>query len=144
LITEPKMTVNEGRYLTFIYRRQQEESSRVRTTGLARSFGIQPATVTEMLQKLAKRSLLRYTPYRGVRLTEKGVAVTERLLRKHRLLEVLFVNALNCDVKDACNEASKVDLYASENLINMVCRAYGHPRICPCNKTIFHTDECAE
>lgn len=142
LNTEPKMTVNEGRYLMLIYRKEREELSHVRTMDLARSFGVQPATVTEMLQKLAERSLLKYTRYRGVKLTEKGVAIAQRLLRKHRLLEVLFVNTLNYNVQDACNEASKLDHHASENLVNNICRTYGHPEICPCNKTIFGDGEC--
>ena len=141
---EPESTVNEGRYLTFIYRKQREESTWVRTTGLARSFGVQPATVTEMFQKLAEKGLLEYTRYHGIRLTEEGIVEAHRLLRKHRLLEVLFVKALNYDVQSACNEASKMDYYASKNLIDGVCRTYGHPLVCPCSKTIFHARECGE
>jgi len=142
LNTEPKITVNEGRYLTFIYRKQQEELCRVRTTVLAKAIGVRPATVTEVLQRLAERGLLKYTRYHGIGLTEEGIVEAQRLLRKHRLLEVLFVRALNYDVQKACDEASKLDHYASENLVNNICRTYGHPETCPCNKTIFSDGEC--
>ena len=142
--SEPEVTKNEGKYLTFIYRKQNEESARVRTTGLAKTFKVRPATVTEMLQKLAKRGLLNYTSYRGIELTEEGIAIAQRLLRKHRLLEVLLVQTLNYNIKNACYEASKLDHYASESFINEICQRYKHPRICPCNKTITHVRECGE
>jgi len=144
LDSEPGVTENEGKYLAFIYRKQHEGTSRVRTTGLAKSFGVRPATVTEMLQKLAKRGLLKYTRYRKIELTKEGVAVARRLLRKHRLLEVLLVKALYYNVQNACNEASRMDHYVSESLANKVCQTYDHPRICPCSKTIFHIGECGE
>ncbi len=137
-----EITANEGRYLKLIYRRQCEESSRVRTTTLARFIKVQPATVTEVLQKLAKKGLLKYTRYRGVELTDRGIAEAQKLLRKHRLLEVLFVKFLNYDVKRACEEASRIDYYISEALANTICRAYGHPDRCPCNKPIFHDEKC--
>jgi len=137
-----KITENEGKYLTFIYRKQNEELSRVRTTIVAKAVGVRPATVTEMLQKLAEKGLLKYTRYRGIGLTEEGLVEARKLLRKHRLLEVLFVRALNYDVQSACDEASKMDHYASVNLVNTICRTYGHPETCPCNKTIFGDGEC--
>ena len=132
----------EGKYLKLIYRKQCEESSRVRTTLIARSAGVRPATVTEMLQKLAEKGLLKYIRYHGVRLTEKGIAEARKLLRKHRLLEVLFVRSLNYDAKSACEEASKLDYYASKDLVTTICRTYGHPETCPCNKVIFSDKGC--
>ena len=139
---ESRITVNEGKYLKLIYRKQHEEFSRVKTTLIAKSVRVRPATVTEMLQKLAEKGLLKYTRYHGVRLTENGVAEARRLLRKHRLLEVLFVRFLNYEVQRACDEASKLDYHASEDLVNTICRAYGHPETCPCNKAIFSSERC--
>jgi len=128
--------------LTLIYRRQVEEKRRVTTTLLAKTFKVNPATVTETLQKLAAKKLVEYTRYYGARLTESGVAEAEKLLRKHRILEVLFVKFLRYDAKKACEEASKIDYYCSEDLINTICRAYGHPDKCPCNKKIFKNPRC--
>ena len=141
---ETRITVNEGKYLKLIYRKQHEESGRVRTTVVAKSVRVRPATVTEMLQNLAEKGLLRYIRYRGVTLTAKGSNEAQKLLRKHRLLETLLVRSLNYEVEKACDEASKLDHYASEDLVNTICRAYGHPETCPCNKTIFSHRECKE
>ncbi|TET21024.1 metal-dependent transcriptional regulator [Candidatus Bathyarchaeota archaeon] len=142
LSVEPRVTVNEGKYLKLIYRKQQEESSKVGTTLIAKTVRVRPATVTEMLQKLAEKRLLRYKRYYGVELTEEGIAEAKKLLRKHRLLETLFVNALCYKVQKACEEASKLDHYASEDLANTICQSYGHPDTCPCNKTIFSGEGC--
>ena len=142
LNAERRITVNEGKYLKLIYRKQCEELSRVKTTLIARSAGVRPATVTEMLQKLAEKGLLRYRRYYGVRLTEEGIAEARKLLRKHRLLEVLFVRFLNYNVQKACDEASKLDYHSSVNLINAICQTYEHPDNCPCNKEIFRDKDC--
>jgi DtxR family Mn-dependent transcriptional regulator len=144
LSTESRITVNEGKYLKLIYRKQHEESSKIKTTLIAKFFRVRPATVTETLQKLADKNLLRYTRYHGVRLTEKGVAEARKLLRKHRLLEVLFVSFLGYDVQNACDEASKLDYHASEYLVDNICRTYGHPETCPCNKVIFSGERCKQ
>ena len=142
LSVESKVTVNEGKYLKLIYRKQHEEFSKVRTTLVAKTVRVQPATVTEMLQKLAEKRLLRYKRYYGVELTETGITEAQKLLRKHRLLETLFVNALSYEVQKACEEASKLDHYASEKLVNTICQNYGHPDTCPCNKIIFSNEGC--
>ncbi len=139
---EVGITPTEGNYLKFIYRKQVEEGRKVGTKMLADFFKVHPATVTEMLQKLDERGLLRYERYYGVEFTDEGIHVAQKMLRKHRLLEVLFVNFLKCDVESACKEASKLDYYLSENITNRICRMYGHPETCPCNKTIFRDEKC--
>jgi DtxR family Mn-dependent transcriptional regulator len=138
------VTVNEGRYLKFLYREQQEGSCRVRTTVIAKSFGVKPATVTEVLQKLSEKGLLRYTRYQGADLTEIGLIEAKKLLRKHRILEVLLVRFLNYDSKTACEEAAGLDYHISEKLANAICQTYGHPEVCPCGKPIFKEKECCE
>lgn len=139
-----KITVNEERYLKYLYRKQREESTRVGTTVIAEFFGVKPATVTEMLQKLSQKGLLRYIRYRGADLTEKGIIKAKKLLRKHRLLEILFVRFLNYKSQNACIEAAELDYHVSEELINAICQVYGHPEVCPCNKTIFKDKKCCE
>jgi Mn-dependent DtxR family transcriptional regulator len=135
-------TPNESKYLMLMYRKQHEENKRITTTALASSFKVNPATVTENLQKLAQKKLVEYTRYYGAELTEKGIAEAKKLLRKHRILEFLLVNLFKYTAKKACKEASTIDHYCSEGLINTICRTYGHPKKCPCNKVIFGDPKC--
>lgn len=137
-----RVTENEAKYLKLIYREQREGFSKIKTTVVAKSLGVQPATVTEVLQNLAEKNLLRHKRYRGVELTKGGIAEARKLLRNHRILEVLLTDLLNCDPQRACDEASKLDYHTSRNLINAICRTYGHPEICPCEKTIFSDPKC--
>ena len=136
------LTPKEGEYLTFMYRKQVEENKRVTTTTLAKSFKVNPATVTEVLQKLAEKEFVEYKRYYGAELTQRGTVEAQKLLRKHRILEVLLVKFLRYDAKKACHEASKIDHYCSEDLINTICRTYEHPDTCPCNKKIFRDQTC--
>ena len=144
LKVEKDITLNEGRYLKFLYRKQQEETNQIRTMVLAEAFRVKPATVTEMLQKLSNKGLLSYTRYHGADLTERGIIEAEKLLRNHRILEVLFVRFLKYSSQDACVEATKLDHYVSDELINTICQVYGHPETCPCDKSIFIDSKCRE
>jgi len=139
---ELSVTENEAKYLKLIYRKRCEESAEIRTTAVAKSLGVRPATVTEVIQNLSEKNLLRHRRYHGVELTKKGTKEARKLLRKHRILEVLFVDLLRYDVQMACNEASKLDYHASRDLINSICQVYGHPEICPCEKAIFSDPRC--
>ncbi|MEW6221915.1 MAG: metal-dependent transcriptional regulator [Candidatus Hadarchaeota archaeon] len=136
------VTENEARYLKLIYRAQCEKFTKVRTTAVAKSLAVRPATVTEVIQNLSEKNLLRHRRYHGVELTREGIAEARKLLRKHRILEVLFTDLLKYDAQNACKEASKLDYHASMELINAICRAYRHPEICPCEKTIFGDAKC--
>lgn len=140
--TDIQLTKNESRYLKMIYREQQEESGKVSTTSIAREVGVEPATVTETLQNLAKKNILEYKPYHGVHLTEKGLTEARNILRKHRLLEFLFHERFDYLPEESCSEASKIDFRVSDRLVNSICRTYGHPESCPCNKRIFRITEC--
>jgi DtxR family Mn-dependent transcriptional regulator len=137
-----KITENEARYLKLIYREQRERPGKIRTVPLARSLAVKPATVTEVLQNLSNKNLVRCRRYHGVKLTRAGAAEARKLLRGHRILEVFLADILNCDAQMACREASKLDYRASRGLINAICRTYGHPKTCPCGKVIFSDPKC--
>lgn len=136
------LTRKEAEYLVFVYRKQREDQDRVTTTIVARKFDVTAATVTESFQKLAQKQLVEYIPYYGIRLTERGAAKAQDLLRKHRLLETLFVRVMKYTPIEACDEASKLDYYCSEALTNRICHTYNHPPHCPCNKQIYTDPHC--
>lgn len=142
MTSELELTENESRYLKLIYRKQHEGSENVSTTSVAKRVGVRPATVTEVFQNLAEKDLLRHESYHGVELTEDGIAEARGLLRKHRILEVLLVDLLGYVPRKACDEASKLDYHSSRSLINSICRNYGHPKLCPCEKEVYRDSKC--
>ncbi len=138
------LTKNESRYLKLIYRKQHEESDRIKTTKLADYLQVKPSTVTEVLQNLAEKNFLEYTSYEGVKLTQKGIEKSENLLRKHRILEALFVNYLGMNPEEACDEALNLDFHTTNKLTNSICRSLDHPTTCPCGKRIFRNEKRKE
>ncbi len=141
MISGLDLTEKEGHYLKFIYRKQIEESEDVSTSSLANHFEVRPPTVTEILKKLDNKEVLNYESYRGVELTEKGISMGKELLRRHRLLELLFSKRFGFDPQESCFEASKIDLHISKKLTNSICKHYDHPQNCPCEKKIYPNSE---
>ncbi|MEM4196300.1 MAG: metal-dependent transcriptional regulator, partial [Methanothermobacter sp.] len=80
------LSENIEEYLETIYR-LSESSKNASTTKISKDMGIAPASVTQMLKKLDSEGYVKYSPYRGAVLTEKGYRIARRITRKHRLLE---------------------------------------------------------
>jgi Mn-dependent DtxR family transcriptional regulator len=57
-------------YIEVIFSLQQKHGH-VHTNDLAMALGVAPPSATEMIQKMAEKKLVNYTPYRGVTLTKE-------------------------------------------------------------------------
>lgn len=135
-------------YLEIIYKLSMRESP-VKTTRIAESLGVAPASVTEMLKKLSNRGYIEYAPYRGVILTKKGWRVGEKITRRHRLIEVFLKKILNIDPESIHDEACEMEHSLSDNTEKNLCRFLGYPSRCPdgeiipaCDLNISSCDEC--
>ena len=73
-------------YLKIIFN-LTEEGGAAKTNDIANALGIAPASVTEMLHKLAEQGYVVHTPYKGVSLKPKGRKLACKIARRHRLLE---------------------------------------------------------
>lgn len=73
-------------YLEAIYR-EKEKGKAATTVGLAKELRISPASVSQMLRKLAKGGLVELEPYKGAVLTRKGELIGKKVVGKHRLME---------------------------------------------------------
>ena len=58
-------------YIELIYDIQKDKK-RVQTNDIANALKINPASVTEIIQKLSKQGYINYKKYSGSSLTEKG------------------------------------------------------------------------
>ena len=66
------MTFSEENYLKTIYHLATAKNQEVSTNAIAEGMETKPSSVTDMLKKLAEKSLINYVKYQGVSLTEKG------------------------------------------------------------------------
>jgi len=120
----------------------EEAGREAKTTNLAQEVKVKPASVTEMVQKLSSIGLVHHDPYHGIKLTKKGKDAVTKIVRKHRLLEKLFVDFAGLEAPSACEEASKLELLLSDDAANRICSIYKHPQTCPCGKPIYSDERC--
>lgn len=82
---ENALTPSMEDYLEMIYRLSRE-SGYTRVNDLAENLNVQPPSVTKMIQKLNKRSLLEYEKYGMIHLTEEGKKLGQYFLERHNTI----------------------------------------------------------
>lgn len=103
----------------------------ISTNEIAGHFKIAPASVTEMLKKLADKGYVKYSRYQGAILTDKGFQVAERVTRKHRLLERFLHDVLKIGHSKVHFEACEMEHSLSDEAEESLCRFLNHPDKCP-------------
>lgn len=78
----------------------------------------------------------------GYTLSESGAARARGIVRRHRLAEVLFVQALGTNLHDAEISACEMEHMLSEAVVDRVCAFLGHPPACPHGKPVPAGDCC--
>ena len=124
--TRPELSESQEDYLKQIFL-LGGDGDRVSTKALARRLRVKPASVTEMVGRLAQLGLVEHAPYRGVRLTDAGRRVALEMLRHHRLLETFLVEALGYSWDQVHEEAERLEHVISERFEERIAEAMGHP-----------------
>ncbi len=101
------------------------------TSELALELGVSPASVSEMLGKLAALELVSHDHYHGARLTGAGSAIAIEIVRHHRLLETYLVQALGYSWDEVHLEADRLEHAISEVLEARMWEALGRPAFDP-------------
>jgi DtxR family transcriptional regulator, Mn-dependent transcriptional regulator len=126
-------------YLEAVYRLEREGPG-VTTSGLASSLGVAPASVSGMLKKLAKDGYLEHISRGEVKLTEKGLAVGVRVLRRHRLAERLLTDVLGMPWDQVHDEACMLEHAISANVEAQLLKLLKDPTTCPHGQPIPPSD----
>lgn len=117
-------------YLKNIYKLQSNEG-KVTTSSLSEKLQISPASVSEMIKKLAEEGSITHTPYKGVELTEEGKKLALRIIRKHRLWEMFLVEVLHFGWDEIDQEAERFEHVMSDKMEDKIDEVLGHPLIDP-------------
>jgi DtxR family Mn-dependent transcriptional regulator len=104
--------------------------TRATTNQIARRMGVQPASVTNMLQKLSatRPPLVEYRKHRGARLTKSGEQVALEIIRHHRLLEMFLQQTLGYSWDEVHEEADRLEHVISEAMEERIALSLGDPR----------------
>jgi len=122
----PALTEPQEDYLKQIYLLAKGDG-RVGTQALARRLQVRPASVTEMVGRLAQLGLVEHAPYHGVSLTEAGRRVALEMVRHHRLLETYLVQVLGYSWDQVHDEAERLEHVISERFEARIAEVMDHP-----------------
>jgi DtxR family Mn-dependent transcriptional regulator len=120
-------------YLKAILSLGGPEHRRVTSSSLADHLGVAPASVTNMLQKLAALPTppVEYERHRGVQLSAAGKRRALEVLRHHRLIETFLYEVLDYPIEELHEEAERLEHFISERFEERIAAKLGHPRIDP-------------
>jgi DtxR family Mn-dependent transcriptional regulator len=106
----------------------EKTGERATTAAIAQKLEVQPASVTEMLKKLAQNGFIVYSPYHGAQLTKKGTRTAKKIMRKHLLLETFLKNILKLNDQDVCAQASALEDSLTDRADQQLCIFLNRPR----------------
>lgn len=113
-------------YLKVIYKLHAFGEA-VTTNAIADRMGVAPASVTNMLKKLARLKLVEHTPYHGVHLTSGGEKIALEVIRHHRLIELYLARHLGVSLDKVDEEAERLEHVISEELEERIAQSLGQP-----------------
>ncbi|ADZ09277.1 iron (metal) dependent repressor, DtxR family [Methanobacterium lacus] len=143
-----KLSANIEEYLETIYKLSQKDED-VKTSKISKDLGITQASVSEMLKKLDKLEYVKYSQYKGVRLTDKGLKTAQKVTRKHRLLERFLHDILKLKDNLLHDQACEMEHSLSDEAERAMCQVLEYPDKCPgdsvipaCDLKFTSCDEC--
>lgn len=104
-----------------------ERGGTASTSALAQAIGVQPASITGMIKRLANLGYVEHIPYKGVQLTKNGSAEALRVIRRHRILETYLQEQLGYTWTEVHQEAELLEHTVSNKLISRMARVLNNP-----------------
>src|SRR3977135_3227853 len=110
-------TESVDNYLKAIFHLGGGEKQRVSSGELAERLGVAPASVTNMIQKLAvaKPPFVDYERHYGVCFARAGKRRALEIVRHHRLIETFLYEVLNYPLDELHDEAERLEHFISES-----------------------------
>lgn len=146
--SDKNMSENVEEYLEVLYKLSLEERP-VKTSKISKKLNVAPASVTQMIKKLEKDGYVKYTPYKGVILTEEGYKVASNITRKHRLLERFLHDVLKIKKDKVHDQACEMEHVLSDDAERALCQLLEQPDECPDDEELipvcdFKFETCEE
>jgi DtxR family Mn-dependent transcriptional regulator len=130
VMRESPLTRSVEDYLKVIYH-LSSQGGFAATSDIAAQLDVSPPSVSGMVKRLSETGLIEHVPYRGVQLTAQGRRAALKMIRRHRILEVYLIEQLGYDWDGVHDEAERLEHAVSDNLIERMSGALGHPRYDP-------------
>jgi len=125
-----KLTPVMEDYLKNIYY-EIEEKGKCSIVELSKRIGTKPSSVSEMVDRLEQKGLVKHERYSDIKLTEIGKKIALEVIRHHRLIELYLLKSLGYDYEKLHNEAEKLEHYISIDLAKAIYEFLGKPKFDP-------------
>jgi Mn-dependent DtxR family transcriptional regulator len=115
----------QNQYLKAIYLVQEQENGPASTGRVADRLGVSPASANEMIGKLEERGLADHEKYKGVSLTDEGIAKARSALETYCIIERFLVEVLEVEEgfrTEARQLESVIDETVAERLDTIIDR----------------------
>lgn len=107
------------------------ETELVQTSAIADRLDVRPASVSNMMRRLAALGMAEHEPYRGTRLTAEGQALARRMIRRHRLIERFLVEFLEYPWDEVHDEAERLEHAVSPRFVEQLDQLLERPATDP-------------
>lgn len=101
------------------------------TNEIAARLGVSTGSVSAMIGRLADDALVMREPYRGTGLTEAGLQIALRVVRRHRLIELFLAESLDLPWEELHDEAEILEHAVSDRLIDLIAEKLDDPQFDP-------------
>jgi DtxR family transcriptional regulator, Mn-dependent transcriptional regulator len=133
---DPSLSRRKNEYIKFLYTRGGGAAN----TEVAAHFKVDPSTITRTVQTLIREGLVEHLPYKKILLTPEGMEYGVFLLRRHRLLALVF-SRYGLSSEEACAQASRSENTVPREVVDAICASLGHPTEGACGP-IDHASGC--
>ena len=115
-----------------------EDDMEIIQARMAERLQVSRPAVSEMIRKLEAEGLV--TNDEAIELTEAGLELAQRVVRRHRLAERFLTDVLKLSWAEAHHEAGKWEHIMSENVEQAIDDLLGSPTTCPHGNPIPGSD----
>jgi DtxR family Mn-dependent transcriptional regulator len=122
---------SEENYLKTLFSLSARDIKKVNNIALSQALKLNPATVLEMVRKLASKNLVEVKQDKTIWLTEKGKRRALLTIRKHRLWEVFLVDKLRYKWNEVHELAEQLEHIESKDLIDRLEAFLDYPAFDP-------------
>lgn len=140
-------------YLKALFHLGCDGTEFVSSGAIAQRLNVAPASVTNMVQKLAAGDppFVIYERHGGARLSVKGRLRALEIIRHHRLIETFLHQQLSYPINELHDEAERLEHFISESFESRIAAKLGNPQSDPHGHCIpavdgsmpeFHGTDC--
>ena len=125
-MVEPRSAFEE--YCEAIFELKEDDLDVIQAR-IAERLGVSRPAVSEMIRRLTTEGLVNIDG--GISLTDSGLALAERVVRRHRLAERFLTDVLGLSWAEAHEEAGKWEHVLSQPVETAINRMLENPTTCP-------------